>query len=68
MHRRKGDRGEAGGCVYVQSPIKWLEGADVVIVDPPRKGLDPSVLAALRLASVRGQGKGKPPSAAARLK
>ncbi|KAL2622078.1 hypothetical protein R1flu_002283 [Riccia fluitans] len=44
------------------SPIYWLEGADVVIVDPPRKGLDSSVVEALRVASFRGQGKQKPPS------
>ncbi|KAG6548319.1 hypothetical protein Mapa_010185 [Marchantia paleacea] len=41
------------------SPINWLEGADVVIVDPPRKGLDAPVIEALRLASLRGQGKQK---------
>ncbi|KAG6541565.1 hypothetical protein Mapa_017087 [Marchantia paleacea] len=44
------------------SPINWLEGADVVIVDPPRKGLDAPVIEALRLASLRGQGKQKSPS------
>lgn len=45
------------------TPIKWLEGSDVVVVDPPRKGLDPPVIEALRLASERGQGKAKQPSA-----
>ncbi|KAH8941042.1 hypothetical protein BDL97_14G017100 [Sphagnum fallax] len=44
------------------SPIKWLEGANVVIVDPPRKGLDPPVIEALRTASLRGLGKTKSPS------
>ncbi|BBN13449.1 hypothetical protein MPTK1_6g03570 [Marchantia polymorpha subsp. ruderalis] len=44
------------------SPINWLEGAEVVIVDPPRKGLDAPVIEALRLASLRGQGKQKSPS------
>ncbi|KAL3691988.1 hypothetical protein R1sor_005639 [Riccia sorocarpa] len=42
------------------SPIYWLDGADVVVVDPPRKGLDPSVVEALRVAALRGQGKQKP--------
>jgi 16S rRNA G966 N2-methylase RsmD len=44
------------------SPINWLEGANVVIVDPPRKGLDPTVIEALRTASLRGLGKTKSPS------
>ncbi|CAL4959738.1 unnamed protein product [Urochloa decumbens] len=29
-------------------PVHWLEGSSVVIVDPPRKGLDPSVISALQ--------------------
>ncbi|GFY87322.1 S-adenosyl-L-methionine-dependent methyltransferases superfamily protein [Actinidia rufa] len=29
-------------------PLSWLVGSDVVVVDPPRKGLDPSLLNALR--------------------
>ncbi|RAL50576.1 hypothetical protein DM860_014518 [Cuscuta australis] len=29
-------------------PLSWLVGADVVVVDPPRKGLDPSLLEALQ--------------------
>ncbi|CAD5192340.1 unnamed protein product [Musa acuminata subsp. malaccensis] len=29
-------------------PLRWLEGSDVVIVDPPRKGLHPSLIDALR--------------------
>ncbi|URD74386.1 hypothetical protein MUK42_33748, partial [Musa troglodytarum] len=29
-------------------PLHWLEGSDVVIVDPPRKGLHPSLIDALR--------------------
>ncbi|XP_024387469.1 uncharacterized protein [Physcomitrium patens] len=44
------------------SPINWLEGSDVVIVDPPRKGLDLPVVEALRLAAFRGLGKKKAPS------
>ncbi|KAF2954014.1 hypothetical protein DAI22_01g450100 [Oryza sativa Japonica Group] len=29
-------------------PVHWLEGSSVVIVDPPRKGLHPSVICALQ--------------------
>ncbi|XP_063936763.1 uncharacterized protein LOC108227183 isoform X2 [Daucus carota subsp. sativus] len=29
-------------------PLTWLVGADVVVVDPPRKGLDPSLVNLLR--------------------
>ncbi|KAM7506503.1 hypothetical protein LguiA_016956 [Lonicera macranthoides] len=32
-------------------PLSWLVGSDVVVVDPPRKGLDPSLLHALRTIS-----------------
>lgn len=32
-------------------PLHWLEGSDVVIVDPPRKGLHPSVNEALQALS-----------------
>ncbi|PKA54892.1 hypothetical protein AXF42_Ash000727 [Apostasia shenzhenica] len=32
-------------------PLHWLKGSDVVIVDPPRKGLDQSLLDALRVIS-----------------
>jgi hypothetical protein len=46
----------------LQSPINWLEGSDIVVVDPPRKGLDLSVLEALRLAAFRGLGQKKAPS------
>lgn len=31
-----------------QEPHTWLLGSDVVVVDPPRKGLDPSLLGALQ--------------------
>ncbi|KAJ7541776.1 hypothetical protein O6H91_10G075800 [Diphasiastrum complanatum] len=45
------------------TPIKWLEGVEIVIADPPRKGLEASIIEALRLASMRLQGKTKcPPS------
>ncbi|KAI3919575.1 hypothetical protein MKX01_018398 [Papaver californicum] len=29
-------------------PLSWLEGSDVVVVDPPRKGLDPTLVETLR--------------------
>ncbi|XP_071738686.1 uncharacterized protein [Rutidosis leptorrhynchoides] len=29
-------------------PLSWLVGSDVLVVDPPRKGLDPSLIGALR--------------------
>ncbi|KAF9603023.1 hypothetical protein IFM89_033650 [Coptis chinensis] len=29
-------------------PLSWLAGSDVVVVDPPRKGLDPSLIDALQ--------------------
>jgi hypothetical protein len=31
-----------------QEPAHWLEGSSVVIVDPPRKGLHPTVISALQ--------------------
>lgn len=31
--------------------MSWIIGSDVVVVDPPRKGLDPSLLNALRSIS-----------------
>lgn len=31
-----------------QEPTSWLLGSDVVVVDPPRKGLDPSLVKELR--------------------
>ncbi|KAH7440508.1 hypothetical protein KP509_04G110700 [Ceratopteris richardii] len=39
------------------STLNWLKGSDIVIVDPPRKGLDASVIGALRVASSKGQGQ-----------
>ncbi|EXC31331.1 hypothetical protein L484_017611 [Morus notabilis] len=30
-----------------KEPLSWVRGSDVVVVDPPRKGLDPSLLEAL---------------------
>eukprot|EP00850_Spirogloea_muscicola_P004222 SM000018S03587 [mRNA] locus=s18:94827:100135:- [translate_table: standard] len=50
------------------APMKWLEGAEVVVVDPPRKGLDAAVVDALRLAAIRGLGKAKIPSPLAKEK
>lgn len=29
-------------------PVSWLVGSDIVVVDPPRKGLEPSLLTALK--------------------
>ncbi|XP_052624534.1 uncharacterized protein LOC111889097 [Lactuca sativa] len=29
-------------------PLSWLVGSEVVVVDPPRKGLDPSLISALQ--------------------
>ncbi|XP_071725256.1 uncharacterized protein [Rutidosis leptorrhynchoides] len=34
-----------------EEPLSWLFGSDVVIVDPPRKGLDASLVQALRAIS-----------------
>lgn len=31
-----------------QEPLSWLVGSEVVVVDPPRKGLDPSLISALQ--------------------
>ncbi|GJV35528.1 ribonuclease H-like domain-containing protein, partial [Tanacetum coccineum] len=30
-------------------PLSWLVGSDVLVVDPPRKGLDPDLIGALRV-------------------
>jgi hypothetical protein len=35
-----------------QEPAHWLEGSSVVIVDPPRKGLHPTVISALQKVSL----------------
>lgn len=34
--------------IIIQEPLTWVRGSDVVVVDPPRKGLDPSLLEALQ--------------------
>ncbi|KAL2935569.1 putative RNA methyltransferase pc1998 [Bienertia sinuspersici] len=34
-----------------QEPLSWLLGSDVIVVDPPRKGLDDSLLSALQTIS-----------------
>ncbi|KAL6587395.1 hypothetical protein OROMI_000373 [Orobanche minor] len=37
-----------------KEPLSWLIGSDVVVVDPPRKGLDPPLLTALQsVASIK---------------
>ncbi|PKU70113.1 hypothetical protein MA16_Dca027576 [Dendrobium catenatum] len=35
----------------LQEPLHWLKGSNVVIVDPPRKGVEQSLLDALRAIS-----------------
>ena len=35
----------------LQDPLSWLVGSDVIVVDPPRKGLDTSLIDALRTRS-----------------
>ncbi|GBG00530.1 hypothetical protein Rsub_13375 [Raphidocelis subcapitata] len=39
-------------------PAAWLEGADTVIVDPPRKGLDPASFQELLKPLPAGSGSG----------
>ncbi|KAL3813889.1 hypothetical protein ACJIZ3_015157 [Penstemon smallii] len=34
-----------------KDPLSWIIGSDVVVVDPPRKGLDPSLISALHSLS-----------------
>ncbi|KAI3790192.1 hypothetical protein L2E82_03047 [Cichorium intybus] len=31
-----------------KEPLSWLVGSEVLVVDPPRKGLDPSLISALQ--------------------
>lgn len=40
--------GICNSVLWHQEPVHWLEGSSVVIVDPPRKGLHPSVINALQ--------------------
>lgn len=37
--------------LILQDPLSWLVGSDVIVVDPPRKGLDASLIDALRTIS-----------------
>ncbi|XP_034706383.1 uncharacterized protein LOC117930044 [Vitis riparia] len=39
-----------------QRPLSWLVGSGVVVVEPPRKGLDPSLVDALRTISLAEKG------------
>ncbi|KAL0381812.1 UNVERIFIED_CONTAM: putative RNA methyltransferase pc1998 [Sesamum angustifolium] len=42
------------GQANTREPLSWLMGSDVVVVDPPRKGLDSSLLTALQsLSSIK---------------
>lgn len=44
-----------------QEPLSWIMGSDVVVVDPPRKGLDPSLVDALHnLSSIEHKAKSSP--------
>lgn len=45
---------------HAQAPLSWLWGSDIVVVDPPRKGMDPSLLNTLR-AIPSLEKKAKPP-------
>ncbi|KAK4768637.1 hypothetical protein SAY87_003778 [Trapa incisa] len=42
-------------------PSSWLMGSDVIVVDPPRKGLEPSLIDALQMIALVGR-KEKSPS------
>lgn len=44
--------GICNSALWHQEPVHWLEGSSVVIVDPPRKGLHPSVITALQKISL----------------
>lgn len=42
----------------IQEPLSWLVGSDVLVVDPPRKGLDSSLVDALQsIASAERKAK-----------
>ncbi|KAG5527048.1 hypothetical protein RHGRI_028092 [Rhododendron griersonianum] len=45
---------------HLIAPLSWLWGSDIVVVDPPRKGMDPSLLNTLR-AIPSLEKKAKPP-------
>ncbi|CAO2167529.1 unnamed protein product [Urochloa humidicola] len=49
-------------------PVHWLEGSSVVIVDPPRKGLDPSVINALQKVAMSERKAYKAKSSLAKVK
>ncbi|KAH9616500.1 hypothetical protein KSS87_009373 [Heliosperma pusillum] len=49
-------------------PTSWLVGSDVVVVDPPRKGLDESLLHALRTISSAKRKADSPASTPTNLK
>lgn len=49
-------------------PSHWLEGSSVVIVDPPRKGLHPSVISALQKVALSERKAYKAKSSLAKVK
>ncbi|KAG5254401.1 RNA methyltransferase pc [Salix suchowensis] len=50
-------------------PLSWLMGSEVVVVDPPRKGLDASLLDALRnISSLERKAKSSPESSDSKVK
>ncbi|KAF8755697.1 hypothetical protein HU200_011164 [Digitaria exilis] len=49
-------------------PVHWLEGSSVVIVDPPRKGLHPSVISALQKVALSERKAYKAKSSLAKVK
>ncbi|WVZ67638.1 hypothetical protein U9M48_016689 [Paspalum notatum var. saurae] len=49
-------------------PAHWLEGSSVVIVDPPRKGLHPSVISALQKVALSEHKAYKAKSSLAKVK
>lgn len=50
-------------------PLSWLMGSEVVVVDPPRKGLDASLLDVLRtISSLERKAKSAPESSYSKVK
>ncbi|XP_015893836.3 uncharacterized protein LOC107427940 [Ziziphus jujuba] len=52
-----------------KEPLSWIMGSDVVVVDPPRKGLDPSLVEALHyLSSMEKKSESSSESASTKVK